>query len=154
MTMPRLKQLTLLILLCLTMAACGQTTSDPTPRPTDYTLQGTLYAPAGGDVSGSVVVACYAVGDNCDEAKSGVFNVNASGASASFEIGDLENTAYELFAFKDIDGNDEFEAGDLYGEVSGAVTPPKSGLEVRMQVLSQYACPVPTVLDPRLEAEK
>lgn len=134
--MQRLNQLSFLLLLCLLMAACSQTTGDPGPQPGDYTLRGTLYAPAGGDVSGSVVLACYPVGDDCDEARSSVFEVGATGPSSSFALTDLEDVAYELFALKDVNGNGEVEAGDYFGEVTAQVTPPRSGLELRMQVLS------------------
>ncbi len=130
------KSLMLLSLLCLTMAACGQPTNRPTPQPTEYSLSGAVYAPDGQDIAGTVVVACYPAGDDCDETRTQLVEITSAGPSALFTLESLENLAYELYAVKDVNGDDNyFGDGDYYGEISGAVTPPRSGLDIRMAVL-------------------
>jgi hypothetical protein len=101
-------------------------------------LAGTVYAPGGEDVAGTVVVACFIQGSDCDEGKTKTFEVTESGASASFNITGLARESYMLFASKDVNSNDApFEDGDFYAlyGADGNVLPPARGLELQLEIL-------------------
>lgn len=122
------------------LTACGGTGGPSLPGDDPgagggVVLSGTVHAPAGGDVAGTLVVACLPLGDGCDEARSHAHTVTEAGASAAFEIGGLEAVDYLLLAVKDGDENGSFEdAGDLHGLFGsdGRVTAPARGLELRL----------------------
>jgi hypothetical protein len=101
-------------------------------------LAGTVYAPAGEDIAGTVVVACVVQGSDCDESKTKTFEITESGESASFNLTGLARESYLLFASKDVNGNNApFEDGDfytLYG-TDGNVLPPARDLELRLEIL-------------------
>lgn len=96
-------------------------------------ISGTVIAPAGGDPSDAVVFACYIAGAECDQAKSDVIMVGGSG---TFSFPNLAAGQYYIWTFKDINGNGEPDAGDWYAEMPNPVTPPATGLELRMQVFT------------------
>jgi hypothetical protein len=101
-------------------------------------LSGTVYAPAGEDIAGTVVVACYVEGEDCEEAKSQFIEITESGESAAFNFTGLGRETYMLFATKDVNANNtHFENGDFYAlyGTDGNVTPPAPGLELRLTVL-------------------
>jgi hypothetical protein len=112
-------------------------------------LSGTVYAPAGQDIFGTFVVACYAQGEDCDEAKSQYVEITASGASASFDFTNLGRENYMLFATKDVNANGtHFEDGDFYAVygMDGTITPPAPGLELSLEILGA-APPTPTAVE-------
>ena len=43
-------------------------------------LAGTVYAPAGEDIAGTVVIACFVQGSDCDESKTQTYEVTQSGS--------------------------------------------------------------------------
>jgi hypothetical protein len=101
-------------------------------------LAGTVYAPDGEDIAGTVVVACYVQGSDCEESKTKTFAVTESGAMASFNITGLSRENYLLFASKDVNANDApFEDGDFYAlyGTDGNVQPPARNLELRLEIL-------------------
>lgn len=101
-------------------------------------LGGTVYAPKGEDVAGTVVVACFVQGSDCDKNKSKSFEISASGSSATFTIDGLTREQYLLFASKDTNTNDiDFENGDFYAlyGTDGNVTPPVRNIELRLEIL-------------------
>lgn len=101
-------------------------------------LSGTVYAPEGEDIAGTVVVACFVQGEDCDEAKSQTVEITQSGSSAPFNFASLGRDTYMLFATKDVNGNGtHFEDGDFYAlyGADGNVTPPAPGIELRLTVL-------------------
>jgi hypothetical protein len=101
-------------------------------------LSGTVYAPAGQDILGTIVVACYVQGEDCDEAKSQFLEITESGSSASFNFTDLGRETYMLFASKDVNANEvHFEDGDLYAlyGADGNITPPAPGVELELTIL-------------------
>jgi hypothetical protein len=101
-------------------------------------LAGTVYAPDGEDIAGTVVVACFVRGSDCDEGKTKTFEITESGASASFNITGLARESYMLFASKDVNRNDApFEDGDFYAlyGADGNVQPPARNLELRLEIL-------------------
>jgi hypothetical protein len=102
------------------------------------TLAGTVYAPEGEDVAGTVVVACFVQSSDCDESKTKTFEITESGLSANFNITGLSRESYMLFASKDVNSNDApFEDGDFYAlyGTDGNVTPPARDLELRLEIL-------------------
>jgi hypothetical protein len=125
----------LLTLSVALLAAFGYGQTLPTGA---IALSGTVYAPPGGDVAGTVVVACFVQGEDCDEAKSHVLEITTSGPSAPFNLSGLTREPYMFFASKDVNGNGvHFEDGDfyvLYGS-DGNITPPALGLELRLEIL-------------------
>lgn len=110
-------------------------------------LAGTVYAPEGEGVAGTVVVACFVQGSDCDESKTKTFEITQSGASASFNITGLARETYLLFASKDVNTNDiAFEDGDFYAlyGADGTVTPPVRNVELRLEILGSAASSVTT----------
>ena len=136
------KQLVTALLLTAALSACGQSSAPNQPPGEEHSisLTGTVYAPDGGDVAGTVVVACFERGEDCDEFKSRYFEVTTSGESAAFSLPGLEATSYNLFAAADNNGDGELGAGDYLAD-HGALTPPKSGLELRLQVMGDATDP-------------
>jgi hypothetical protein len=101
-------------------------------------LSGTVYAPEGEDIAGTVVVACFVQGSDCDESKTKTFEITESGSSASFNITGLSRENYMLFASRDTNANDApFEDGDFYAlyGTDGNVQPPSRDLEIRLEIL-------------------
>jgi hypothetical protein len=101
-------------------------------------LAGTVYAPDGEDIAGTVVVACVVQGSDCDESKTKTFEITESGATASFNITGLARETYLLFASKDTNANDApFEDGDFYAlyGTDGNIQPPSRNLELRLEIL-------------------
>lgn len=105
------------------------------------TLSGTLYAP---EVRGYLVIACFPSGDGCDEVRSGLVEVTASGSSASFAIPNLAAGQYLLIAWKDGNQNGEAEEHELTvlllptGEPR-LVSPPQSAIELRVTAVPPAA---------------
>jgi hypothetical protein len=100
-------------------------------------LSGTVFALPGSQLQNTVVIACLRVNDTCDDQRSGVQQLTASGSSARFQISNLENEDYLLLAWRDLNGNSEADTGDEVGiyQQGGKPTllrPPASNLELRM----------------------
>jgi hypothetical protein len=103
----------------------------------DLSLSGTVFALPGSNLQNTAVIACLLVNDTCDEQRSGLQQLNASGSSARFQIGNLENEEYLLLAWRDLNGNNEADAGDEVGVYQqrgkpALLRPPASNLELRM----------------------
>ena len=97
-------------------------------------LSGTLYAP---EIRGYLVIACFPGGDGCDEARSSLVEITASGSSAPFNIPNLAAGQYLLIAWKDLNNNGEAEDNELTALLlpSGEpllISPPSSNLELRV----------------------
>jgi hypothetical protein len=101
-------------------------------------ISGKVYAPAGEDIAGTLVVACFVQGSDCDKSKSKTYEITQSGDSASFTFDGLTRDTYLLLASKDTNANDiDFEDGDfyaLYGK-DGNVIPPARDIELRLEIL-------------------
>jgi hypothetical protein len=103
----------------------------------NLSLSGTVFALPGSNLQNTAVIACLLVNDTCDEQRSGLQQLNASGSSARFQIGNLENEQYLLLAWRDLNGNNEADAGDEVGVYQqrgkpALLRPPASNLELRM----------------------
>ena len=117
------------IFLVALLAACGGAGgSEPSPA-----LSGTVFAPPGGDVSGTVVAACYQ--GNCDDERSQTVAITQSGASAPYRFDGLEKAAYGLGAVKDVNGNGEVDVGD-YGVLLDAYQTPPAKVDLKLEVLA------------------
>ncbi|MCA9837503.1 MAG: hypothetical protein KC422_11320 [Trueperaceae bacterium] len=118
--------------------------ADPNPEPSSLSLSGTVLAPAGGDVAGTTIYACYVQGEGCHKAKSKTLEISSHGSSASFAFEGLENAPYFLLAFGDANSNGElFDDDDTYGEVSTELAPPQAGLELQLYYLKDFDQPEP-----------
>lgn len=112
------------------------------------TITGTVFAPAGGDVYGTVVIACAPTLDaeECDEEQTGFMQVTQAGENAPFEIHNLSADYYFMLVWQDADGDGEMSEGDpvnylMDGADVALLTPPAEGLELRFE--PQAAAPAP-----------
>ena len=124
--------LALLLALALVLSACGG--SGPSAPASG--LSGTVFAPSGGDVMGTTVIACLPLGDDACDPQSKTTDITRSGPSAPYSFDGLEAGSYIVVAFKDGNGNAQADDGDFYGE-SSSVTPPATGVNVTMQVVGE-----------------
>lgn len=114
------------------------------------TITGTVYAPKGGDVYGTVVIACAPTldADECDEERTGFVQIGQGGESAPFEIRKLTAEHYLVLIWQDADGDGEITEGDpinylMDGPDVALITPPAEGLELRFEA-SQANTPAPS----------
>ncbi len=85
---------------------------------TTLSLGGTATAPSGVSIASSYVIACAWINDTCDDVKSGIVQLTASGSSAPYLIEDLENGhVYFVVVWKDVNGNQDIDTGDYFGVV-------------------------------------
>jgi hypothetical protein len=102
-------------------------------------IRGSLTAPAGHSLQGSYVIACPLEG-GCDAGGNAV-QIEATENQAIFEISELTAEAHAVFAWKDVNGNDDIDEGDLLGiytlngEDAAAVTPPASNIQIVLEVI-------------------
>jgi serine protease len=128
----------LFIIAAFLLAGCG---SQKTPGGGGGTLSGMVSAPSGGDVVDTVVAACFPQGNSCDPNRSSSITVQQSGPSATFTLPNLPSGQYYVIAAKDVNGSGALDAGDYYGvytadgQNAAPVSPPQSGLSVRMTVV-------------------
>ena len=130
----------LFALLLIFLVACGGGTT-PSPivqppqdpvQPGGNSISGTVTAPAGGDVSGTIVLACL----NSCTPQSPVTQTDATG---NYNLADLAPGSYIVIAYKDANNNQTADSGDYIGAYPNAqsptpVTPPMSGINITMQV--------------------
>lgn len=109
------------------------------------TISGTVTAPAGGDVAGTRVVACYRNERDCETFET---LVTQSGPSASYRISGLPRGSFGVYALKDVDNDGRADGdGDFYGVYAPdprfvtQVTPPAEGVDITMYVLSGVTQP-------------
>jgi uncharacterized protein (DUF2141 family) len=109
------------------------------PAAAQGTLRGTVHAPAGEDVRGAVVVACYAQNGRCDYASphplSRAVRIDTRGASATFVLRGLEPGEYVLLGTRDVNGNGVEDDGDWVAQEADLrpVRPPAEGVELRFR---------------------
>lgn len=110
------------------------------PGSSGGTLAGSVALASGsGSIAGSVVVACYISGSECDldspNTKSA--SVTGSGAQGRFSLS-VSGGQYGVFVFKDVNGDQTIGVGDLFGCYSTngndclAVTPPKTDMSIEL----------------------
>ena len=99
-------------------------------------LSGIVTAPAGADVSGTTVFACFNDEPGC--ARLGQTTIYASGSSVSYQLGTLAQGTYSVYALSDANGDGVPNSGDYYGYFglnSGApilVSPPRANVDIEM----------------------
>ncbi|GGO35901.1 hypothetical protein [Deinococcus humi] len=92
-------------------------------------IQGTVTAPQGRSVAGTLVVACYVEDPTCQSPATKIQPVQGSGGSGTFAFPALEDRAYVLSAIQDANGNGVVDSGDLVDVYSTTDAPgPRSSL--------------------------
>ncbi len=124
----------------------GGTTPPPPPPPANGgNFTGTIFAPDGGDVKDTDVIACFVTNDGCDKTKTKAITVTKTGASFSYSFSGLEKGDYIIGGLKDVNGNGKDDAGDYFGcydqngDSCGIVQPSKTGLNFPMGVVGAGA---------------
>ena len=109
-------------------------TPTPTPTPGD-TISGTVSGP--GDVSSTVVYAFL----NGQSLTSQSF----TDASGTYTLTGLSTGSYQIVAWKDVNANQDPDNGDYLGIYAqgGAVSPPATGIDIAMEVISEGPSPTP-----------
>ncbi len=88
-------------------------------------------------VQGTIVLAAFVNAQgNLEEAKSNFVEITQSGSSAAFNVGDLESGKYLVVAWKDVNGDQKLNAGDLIGLEPNLVQPTKTGLSLKLEPYS------------------
>ncbi|RYM37317.1 MULTISPECIES: carboxypeptidase-like regulatory domain-containing protein [unclassified Meiothermus] len=95
-------------------------------------FSGTVTAPAGATVQGTVVLACFylAATDSCDQDKSKTTSINTSGRSGNFSIEGLAAGDYVIVAQNEAQG-----LIGIYLDSQGnpaIVKPPRSGINIQL----------------------
>ena len=116
----------LIVPLLAFLAACGGNSVVAAPDG----IAGTLTAPAGSDISGTIVGAC--VGESCITA--------TADASGNYSITGLTPGQYQIIAWKDVNQSQQIDAGDYVGfytqdgQTPAPVSPPASGINITLVV--------------------
>lgn len=116
-----------------------------TPDPGDG-ISGTVMAPAGGEVSGTVVIACAESDPEC--ALASTTTVDTTGA---YSLTGLQSEPHVVVAIKDVDASESLTNGDYLGFYStdgvnpAPVTPPASGVDFTLQVYDDGSTPTDPV---------
>jgi len=88
-------------------------------------------------LEGAYVIACFYLGNDCDQIKSRIIQVKGQ-TSGPYSFGDLAAGDYLLFGWKDLDGDKDVSAGDYLGAYVengqiALVRPSKSGLNFALE---------------------
>lgn len=105
-------------------------------------IRGTVYAPPGKDVHGTIVVACHVRAGRCDDRspQSKASQVTSRGASARYVIRNLAPGEYQVLALRDVNGNGEEDASDWAGHYAASdgrpasIRPPTESIDVRLAI--------------------
>ena len=121
----------------ITLQAVGGTDPGPTP-PTGEGISGTIFAPSGGDVAGTLVGACLVVNQtaDCSAPSTVTTTISTSGSSAPYTLAAPAGD-YLVIAQQDVDGDGalDYEGGYGYDPASDAyqiVTPPAQGIDITL----------------------
>lgn len=124
------------------LVGCGEVVSGG-----NGSIVGTVTAPAGGDVAGTRVYACFADEPGCEFLD---VTVERSGSSAAYQLLNLPSGSYGVYALKDANGDgDAVDSGDYYGfyqlipGTAELVTPPASGVDIQLRLLTGNTQKVP-----------
>ena len=116
------------------LAACGEVPGGASG------ISGTVTAPAGGSVMATDVFACF--NNETDCARLGEATIAQEGLSAAYRLSGLLSGSYGVYAFKDNDGDNEVDNGELFGFYGSApgtpqlVTPPAVNVDITMTRLT------------------
>ncbi|WP_027482293.1 hypothetical protein [Deinococcus pimensis] len=106
-------------------------------------IQGTVKAPAGQSVAGTLVIACYKNDPQCLSPARKMVTATGSGDTGTFSFPALDDRDYFLQAIRDVDGDGKLGSGDLVDIYSTndapgpipAVRPPATGVQVDLVVV-------------------
>lgn len=102
-------------------------------------VRGTAHAPAGEDLRGAIIVACWAGEGRCDYAspdpRSRAVRIDTRGPTATFVVRGLEPGRYVILGTRDVNGNGVEDDGDWSAQEADlrAVTPPVEGVVLRFR---------------------
>jgi|UniRef100_A0A7C3HIJ0 serine protease len=91
-------------------------------------------------LNGTVVVACYYIGNDCDQLRSQALVINSNITSTRYSFKNLEAGRYLIIAWKDSNNNDELDSGDWLGVYTEngnlvLVQPPRSDLSFNVDLV-------------------
>ena len=121
------------------LAAAALAALPPATASAQGVIRGTVHAPAGEDVRGAVVVACFAENGRCDyaapHASSRAVRIDTRGASAAFVVRGLAPGEYVMLGTRDVNGNGVEDDGDWIAQEPDLrpVRPPAEGIELRFR---------------------
>lgn len=115
--------------LSLLLSACN---GNKAPEPVPLVIDGTVFAPAGGNVLDTLIAACYR--DDCRDVRSRTIIITVSAVEANFVINGLEAAPYRIVALRDTNQNGLLDAGDYAVESSELFTPPVT-LTIQLEVV-------------------
>jgi hypothetical protein len=104
-------------------------------------ISGMVTAPAGADVAGTAVFACYDDDPEC--ARLGETVITGAGNAASYSLGALAPGSYSVYALSDTNEDGIPNSGDFYGYYgrSGGqailVSPPRANVNIEMITLTE-----------------
>lgn len=135
--MKTIKRFSIFFLLVL-LVACGGPSGPTNPS---GTLSGILLAPSGGDVKGSLLLACFVQSNICNinSDNTEVGEISQSGISANFQFSNLADGSYAIFAFKDTNNDGDLRDVADYqgcfssGDQCAAVSPPTTNLTIQLE---------------------
>ena len=101
-------------------------------------IQGTVYAVPNSTVSGSIVIACVVVNDECNATLSKVGVVQGTGPSGKYQFENLSAESYLMLAWRDLNGSSDLDAGDEVGVYArngqpALVKSPALGIDLRLK---------------------
>lgn len=117
------------------LVSCGQSLSGTS------NISGIVTAPAGADITGTTVFACYDGSVSCDRLAD--TTLTSTGSSSPYRLDSLPQGSYAVIAIKTSNENGEPGPGDLYGYFGlseGApilVTPPQTNVNIEMLVFTE-----------------
>ncbi len=101
-------------------------------------VSGTVFARAGSNLQNTFIIACFIVNDECDEQGSKITQLDSSANSAKYSLAGLtQNREYLIFAWRDLNNNQEPDNGDELGVSQRDGKPleikaPASGVDLRL----------------------
>ncbi len=117
--------------------------------PLQFTISDST-TPLEGDLSGTRILACFVLNDDCDPNRSRTLSIQTSGIDASYSIPELSSGNYVILAWKDNNDNNRVDAGDYFGFYSAdgigesLVSPPASDINFTVSE-------IPTTTDLKLK---
>jgi hypothetical protein len=110
--------------------------------PSNNTISGTIYAPAGGDIKDTFVLACYFAANNCDSNKSDAGKFTVSGSKADYSFTNLAAGDYVVLALQGqldqagniiaVDAFAVYAKGDNGTQKYTFVKPTSDGIDLRL----------------------
>jgi hypothetical protein len=87
--------------------------------PETFSIEGTVFAPEGGDVEATVVIGCAWVDGACDDRWSQAVEVSKSGSSSRYGLENLQaGLTYLVLFWKDMNESGEVDDSDYVGVVA------------------------------------